>query len=1027
MSFASFSARRPVFISMAACIVLIIGLVSLFNLPVDLMPDITYPTVTISTSYDNASPEEMEELITRPIEKAVSAVSGVSSIISYSEEGYSTVRVYFEWGSNLDVAIADIRDRVERIKAWLPEDADSPYIRKFDVSNYPIMTIGISTAVNLLDARKIVDDQVLYRIERTAGVATCNVWGGLTREIQVLFDPDKIKMLDIPFNRILNAIKAGNVTAPAGNLEMGRLDVRIRTPGTLTSLDELRDTVIGYHDGAMIRLRDVATVLDTVVKPTRLTRINGHQGLYMQVMKQSGANTVEVAAAVREELKKIEQELPQLHFIITMDTSKYIERSINNVMSSACTGGILAIMVLLFFLRNVLSTLIISVSIPLSIVASFILNYFCGYTLNIMTLGGLALGIGLLVDNSIVVLENINRHHDEGMNANDAVIKGGVEVTGAIISSTLTTLVVFLPLMFIKGISGIMFREFSAVVAFSLTCSIFTAILLVPMLSAQLLRFNRKPRHGWRQRLFVWSGTQFAALETAYAMLLRRTLQHPWRLIGGVVLLFAATLGLLPLLGAEFMPKTDENEVRIRIKAEMGTRYEMVDKAVRQIEDDLPQAVPEMRYRTSRSNNDSGRIEIALKPRSQRRRSSEEIADFLEKRYARIPGVEVQSWAGGGLWLLRMGSTDGARANMEIRGHDMISAMLLGQKYKAIIEKIPGVTSAWLSRDKGIPEKRVIIDRSKAADLRVSVNTITDALRTILTGSSAGEFREGGKEYNIRVKVRDADKMNLEQLLDVSISNEDGQKVILRNLLRSEDGTGPTSIERKDQERYLSIGFNIIHRDMNSVIADIRSAIRNIPLPPNFSISFTGDYEEQQKSFHQLMYSLILALILVYMVMACQFESLLDPLIVMFATPLAAIGVIIMLFLTDTTLNLQSFIGCIMLAGIVVNNAILLVDCARRLRGEGYDIRHAVEEAGRQRLRPILMTTLTTLLGLLPLALGWGDGAEAQAPLARAVIGGLTSSTIITLLFIPCLFLLVESLATRWKSRSIPGAGNAKD
>ncbi len=1018
MSMVSFSARRPVFISMASCIILILGIVSLLNLPVDLMPSITYPTVTISTGYDDASPEEMEELITKPIEKAVSAVSGVTGIHSSSGEGSSTVRIYFEWGSNLDAAIADIRDRVERIKAWLPEEAGSPYIRKFDAANYPIMTIGISTDLPPLDARRIIEDQVQYRFERIPGVATCDVWGGQYREIQVLFDADKIKTLDIPLNNVLDSIKAGNVTAPAGNMEQGRLDVRIRTPGTMTSLEELRDTVIGYREGKMIRLRDVADVLDTYAKTTQLIRFNGQPGMYMAISKQSGANTVQVADAVDKELKQISIDLPQIKFITIMNTATYIKRSINNVMNSALTGGLLAVIVLLFFLRNILSTLIISVSIPLSIVASFVLIYFCGYTLNIMTLGGLALGIGMLVDNSIVVLENINRLHDEGLDTHSAVVKGGSEVTSAIMSSTLTTLVVFLPLMFIKGVAGIMFKEFSAVVAFSLTCSIFTAILLVPMLSARLLKYKRKHHsHGLRQRLYDWSGKIFITVEDSYKDTLRSVLKHPWKVVFCVVILFVSVLFLTRFIGAEFMPQADENEVRIRVKAEIGTRYDVVDQVIRQIEKDLPDAVPEVIHYTTRSYNDNGRLDLALSPRSQRKRSSEEIAREMEKRYAGIPGMEVQSWAGGGLWLLRMGGGNGESASLEIRGHDLTASMALAEQYKKVIEKIPGVTGAWLSRDKGTPEKRIIIDRNKAADLRVSVNTIAETLKTIISGSSAGEFREGGKEYNIRVKVKDADKMSLDQLLDINVKNQDEQKVVLRNLLRAENSLGPVSIERINQERMIAIGFNISKRNMNDVINDIRTAIRKIPMPPDFSITFTGDYEEQQKSFHKLIYSLILALLLVYMVMACQFESLLDPLIVMFSTPLAAIGVIIMLFLTDTTLNVQSFIGCIMLAGIVVNNAILLVDCAQRLRHEGLSPRQAIAEAGRQRLRPILMTTLTTLLGLTPLALGLGDGAEAQAPLARAVIGGLTSSTLITLLFIPCIYLIVENIRHKKKKK----------
>lgn len=1026
MSLAGFSVRRPVFVTMAACIIMILGGVALTHLPVDLMPDISFPTITITTTYEDASPEEIEELITKPIETAVVAVTGVKELVTSSTEGTSSIRISFNWGTNLDAAVNDIRDRLDRVYQRLPDEADRPVVRKFDVANFPVMQIGVSTEMELLEARTFIEDNIQYRLERLPGVASADIYGGHVREVHVLFDINKVKALNIPLNQVLNVIKSSNVTTPAGNVETGRLDMRIRTPGTFISLEELGGTVVGSSGGKRIRLRDLAEVRDTIRKPTRYIRVNGQPGMYMGIMKQSGANTVSVARAVRREIERINRDTPRIKLVTLVDSSDYIIRSINNVSDSAALGGALAILVLLAFLRNIRSTIIISVSIPLSVVASFALVYFCGYTINIMTLGGLALGIGMLVDNSIVVLENITRLHDNGSDRIEAATRGAEEMTPAIIASTLTTLVVFLPLMFIKGVSGVMFREFSAVVAFSLTCSLFAAISLVPMMAARMLRpsvHHGQEGHGIGHLLMSWSSRWLELLETGYSVVLRHLLNHKFKFMGLVMLLFAGVFGLIPLLGTEFMPKTDESEVRIHLEAESGTRPELLDEINRDLDTRIQADIPELINWTARaggsnwSSGDSNKSQyrVMLKPRDQRLRSSEEIALVVQEKLKDLPGFTVRARPGQGFFLMRMlsGNMD-EKIGIDIRGYDLTVANAIANEIAAAVRKIPGVTDVRLTRDKGVPEQRVVIDRDKAADLKVSVETVADTLRTVLAGSSAGDYRERGKAYNILVKVGDADKMKLQDILDLSVRNSEGKRVVLRNLVTVEPHVGPVTIERKNQERITSLAVNIANRDMGSVVTDVQSAISSLAIPAQFTTAITGDYEEQQESFRQLIYSMLLALVLVYMVMACQFESFRDPLVVMFSTPLAAIGVILMLYLSRTTFNVQSAIGCIMLAGIVVNNAILLVDCANRLRiDEGLDVRRAVEESGRRRLRPILMTTLTTMLGLLPLAFGMGDGGEAQAPLARAVIGGLFSSTLITLVFIPALYLTVETLRRR--------------
>ena len=1030
MNIPEFCVKRPIFISMVSCIVLILGGVALSCLPVDLMPDITYPGISIVTTYEDASPEEVEELISKRIETALSAVSGVKEIVSTSGEGSSNVTVSFNWGTDLDAAVSDARDRLDRVVPRLPEDADRPILYKFDSASQPIMRIGVATSLDLLDARRLIEDQIQYRLERIDGVASISIGGGFEREIQVLLDVDKARKLDTTLENVLSVLKNANVTTPAGNLREDRLEIRVRTPGTFSSIQQIRDTVIAIgKSGEKIRLGDVAEVIDTHAKVTRFVRVNGRPGIMIQVYKQSGANTVRVADKVLAEMEKINEEYgSQIRLNSILNSADYIKQSIAGVSDSAVGGGVLAILVLLFFLRNIGSTVVISLSIPMSIIATFALIYFSGYTLNLMTLGGLALGVGMLVDNSIVVLENITRHRDSGMSAREAAVKGTSEVAVAITASTLTTLAVFLPLLFMEGMSGVMFKQLSSVVTFSLSCSLLVAVTLVPMMAAKVMKNGARAGEGkssFLQRLLAPSEWLQLRMEAGYGAILDRVLARRWLFIAGLTVLVGLSALLVPMIGSEFMPKADEGEVRVFLEMETGTSPEVVNATVVSTEAVIREVCGNdmngwvtfagaSSWRASGGHKAS--YNIRLKPRTRRLRSDRQIADELDARLKGRPGAVFRVRAGQGIFSRMMGAGTGEGVAVEIRGHDFDMAAALAERVKAAMESVPGITDVKLSRDLGVPEDRIRIDRDKANDLGVPVKVIADALRTILAGSEAGEFRENGDEYTILVKVKDADLLTLDQILDLSLRNDRGELVVLRNLITYDRVKGPVNIERKNQERVLTVGGNISNRDLGSVVADIQAKLAEIPLPPSFSLFFTGDYEDQQESFRELVFAFSLAVVLVYMVMACQFESLRDPLVVMFSVPLAALGVILTLFLTRTTFNVQSFIGCIMLAGIVVNNAILLVDTANLLKSEGLPPDRAVREAGTRRLRPILMTTLTTVLGLLPLAFGLGEGGETQAPMARAVIGGLASSTIITLLFIPAVYSVAESPGRRKKS-----------
>jgi len=1010
---------RPIFTVMVVLIVILLGVISLIRLPIDLMPDITYPTLSISSSYENAGPEEIEELVTKPIEEAVIAVPGVEEVTSISSEGASQVRVTFTWGTDLNEASNDIRDRLDRVMGRLPEEVERPVLRKFDLASFPVLILGVSGNLDPIQMRRIIDDQVKYRIERLPGVASLDVRGGLDREIHVDLQADKIKALGLPLDQIMAKIRAENVNIPAGTLNRGNMEVMLRTPGEFTSLDDLRNTVIAIRDGAPILLNEIASVEDSWQKIQRIVRVNGLPGIRMSVQKQSGTNTVSVARGVLMEIEKINNDIPQIHISTIIDTSNYIQRSITNVGSSLIYGGLLAVLVLLFFLRNLRTTAIIATSIPVSIIATFTLMYFGGFTLNLMTLGGLALGVGMLVDNAIVVLENIFRLREAG-ELESAAVKGTEEVTSAIIASTLTTLAVFLPLIFMRGMSGVMFKQLSYVVSFSLICSLATSLTLVPMLSARMLRparSNRGKKSSWIDSVFKVSGRLFSSLEDAYKRLLHFSLGHRALVVIFSLLILLGSLALIPYVGVEFMPSADEGEVRISAEMAVGTRVDVLDREFIRIESLVKKEVPEMNNMGTYIGGSSwhgrashtGQLRISLKPIAERMRSSEAIANDLRRKLANIPGVTIRTRAGEGLHLLRMGQSGAERLELNIRGHDFDVADDLAQRVKELILDVPGITDASISREVGNPEELILIDRRRAADMKLTVSQIATMLQTMLSGTSAGNYREGGSEFKILVKLKDTDQVDIHTLLDLTITNSDGQPVVLRNVIQVKPWSGPVLIEREDQDRVVTVSANYTERDLGSILSDVRLGLRAIPVPQGFSIMFGGDYEEQQKSFRELLLGFVLAILLVYMLMASLYESLRDPFVVMFSVPLAAIGVIIMLLLTNTTFNVQSYIGCIMLGGIVVNNAILLVDYTNLLRRrDGLPLEEAMEEAGRRRLRPILMTATTTILALIPLAIGLGEGGEAQAPMARAVIGGLLSSTIITLVFVPTVYSLFE-------------------
>ncbi|ABK45023.1 acriflavin resistance protein [Magnetococcus marinus MC-1] len=1007
MNLARISVARPVFTSMVTLMVVILGLVSLSRLQIDLLPSIELPTLSVRTQYEGASPEVMERLVTQIVEEIVATVPGVVEMTSQSSEGNSTVKVSFAWGTDIDTAALDVLATLEDEINELPEDITRPRVSKFDVDSFPVVILGISSDLDPVPFTQLIEEQIRYRFARIAGVAQVDVWGGYNRQVRIELDPDRLNALGIPLADVLTAVRNANLDRPAGTLEEGQFEITLRAPAEFVDLDEIRQTVVVLRDGVPVTLGQLAAVHDRYEKLTRMVRVDDRPGIRVAIRKQAEANTVEVAKRVLAEIEAVNQAYPRIHVVPVINQGNFIERSIANVARSVLYGGGLAVLVLLFFLGSVRSTVVISLAIPISIIATFMLLYFGGFTLNLMTLGGLALGVGMMVDSSVVVLENIvRRRHEARESLHTASLMGAQEVTSAIIASTITTLVIFLPLVFVRGVSGILFQELAYVIIFSLICSLLVSLSLVPMLISKLGRGGEGsvdlPR---------WADRWQSAMQQSYANLLQRVLEHRWKTVLAAVTLLAGSMLLLPYIGTEYLPPSDEGEVRITGEMAVGTRLELLDQQAQRMEAIVRQAVPEIQSSVVNVGRWRGKtnaeIRLALAPVAERSRSNVEIAADLRRRLAgQIPGMKVRTRAPQGQFLLERLLAAEEGITIEVRGYDLQVLDGLAQAAMAAIADLPGVTDSEASKIAGVPQRGIHIDRAKIADLGLSVQDVTSAIETAVAGSKAGEFRAAGNAYPILVQLADAEKRGLDEILDLTLRTPAGELVAIRNLVSTVAGQGPLVIDRKDQQRLVTVSANVAGRDLGSVAAEVQERLMLIPRPAGYDLLLSGHYEEQGKAFRELIISMLLALVLVYMVLASQYESLRDPIIVMLSVPMAAVGVLLMMFLTHTTFNLQTFIGCIMLVGIVVNNAILLVDQAGRLRQAGMSGKQAVTEAGRRRLRPILMTTLTTVLALLPLALGIGEGADMQAPLARAVISGLAGSMLITLVIIPVVYTL---------------------
>jgi CzcA family heavy metal efflux pump len=1042
--------RNAIAILMASLGVAILGFVALARLPIDLFPNINLPIINIGTVYTGAGVLDIEKTVTYPIEKAVSAVSDVRFVESKSRQGLSTVRLWMNWGADVNNGQTEVIQRIQQILNSLPTGIKQPFIVRFDLSNIPVCLVTASGGG--LDERQLYDlayNTIEPQLERLGGVASASVDGGKVRQITVNLNRDQLYAKRLSVLDVVRAVNESNFLLPAGDIKVGRLDYNIYTNNQFKLVQPMEDIVVrkaGAND-TPIHVKDVGHVVDSHETQTAVVRIDGDRGVFMRVNKQPGANTIAVVDQVRELLPKVLGVPPGVKVGVTFDQSIYIRQAIESLWHEAIQGSALAFVVILIFLRSLTSTLIISIAIPLSILLSFICMYFLGQTLNVFTLGGLALAVGRLVDDSIVELENINRHLNiPGTPRRTAVLDAAREVAMPIFAATITTIIVFVPTVFLEGQIKLLFIPLTFTISISLFASFLVSRTVTPLLALRVIK-PEKPidpaSHRVKDRVFRLSQRFFDGMESLYQRLLEWALGHRWLVVGTVAATFvgsmflvvAPSFGLKPLIGTEFFPASDEAQFRINIKAPIGTRIEETERIARGMEgivratlrpEELTSIVTNVGIPQGRSavftNNTgphSATLQVYLSTADKRARSDREIVNALRPRFAgQFPGTRYQFVAGGLVSrIINFGSETAIQA--EILGYDLATADALSREIARIMQATEGIADVNVSRDANYPQFDLVVDRQKAAVAGISQRDIAQAALFSLNSNASVNpsiFTDprSGNQYNVVVQLDEPYRRTADDLARLFVTVND-RPVLLSTVASIVQATGPVEIERKYQQRLVRVAANAVGRDLGSISEELEAKFRQLPLPAGFTVRLGGQTEQQRESFASLYFTSLLAVVLVYMVLASQFKSLKDPFTIMFSVPMGLIGVFWALYLTGTTLSTTSFMGIIMMVGIVVSNGVLLVEYINERRRRGEALRVAVPRAGRIRLRPILMTVLTTVVGLLPMALAFGVGTEANQPLAIAVIGGLLVSTFFTLILIPTLYVIFEE----WFPRAI--------
>jgi len=1026
MKLPEFSVNRRVTASMMAMILVVLGLISFSRLGLDFFPDLEFPTVSIITTYSGASSEDIEKSITKPLEQVVSGVSRVKKVTSTTSEGVSAITAEFEWGTNLDFAAQDLRDQIALYKQYLPPEAADPLVFKFNLAQMPVVFWGITGNRPTSELQKLIEDDVAPRLERIDGVAAARVFSTEVREILVDVDKTALESRNLSLDRVITALAVENVNLPAGNIVERHAEFLVRTIGEFNSLEDIKRVVIGATtSGEPVYLGDIAEVKDTLKEMRYVGRIQRQSGVFLMVSKRSGANTATTGAKIKRAVEEIRRTLPSdINFHMAMDQSDMIEMVASKTVQNAWMGGILAILLIFLFLRNWRPTLTIALAIPLSIITTFISLYAAGYTLNLLTLGGLALGVGMLVDNGIVVIENTFRLREEGKDRKTSSILGASQVGMAITASTLTTIVVFLPMIFAQGITGKMTRGMALAITFSLVSSLFVALTVVPLLS--YLLHGKEEANGVATEKKEKKQPQFQKGRDIYRKALTWTLHHRRLVLGGTAGILIISLAIAPFLGTEFVPAQDQGMILLKVKMPVGTALEETNRVVSIVESLMSQQ-PEIEIISAQTGSSAeqdagdssssigntgpheGLLWVGLVKRDKRKNTDAQVLEILRRKLPKLENVRFEAVD---MSQMMMG---GSSAPVEIKlfGKDLDRLKEIADGIVARIQDVPGLRDLTHSLSQGKPEYQIRVDRERTAKLGLMVSQVGSTIQAATLGRVATRYSDESEEIDVRVRFQRQYRDDIQEIINIPIVTPQNKVVYVGQVATVEKGEGPIQITRENQTRRVTVTANIAGRDLGGVVRDIRQRLGAMEkqLPPGYFLEFGGSYEQMTEAFRILALAFALASLLVYMVMASQFESFRHPFVIMFTIPLGLIGVILGLLVAGKAISLPALIGFILLAGIAVNNGIVMVDYINQLRRSGVETREAVIDGAVTRLRAVLLTALTTILGMLPMAISSSEGSEFRSPMAITVMGGLTATTFLTLFVIPIVYSLFEKVS----------------
>lgn len=1020
--------KRPVFTAMLFIAVLLMGLVAFFKLPTDVLPNIEMPTLTVITVYPGASANEVEQQVTKPLETYLSGIQDLKKISSKSKENVSFITLQFNWNSDLNNSSANARDMIELAKRHLPSDVRTPMIMRINSSMMPVLIYGVNAKESLEGLNKIIDDQIVNRLKKIEGVGTVMQIGNPKRQIEIQVLPEKLSSYNLSMTIVTQMLKMSNVSIPGGNINVGVNDYAVKIPGEFTSIDEVEDMPITMFNRKVIRLSDIAVISDGFKDKDERIRYDNKEAVGLLIQKQSGANTLEVAEAVKNEMLKIKGELPpDVQLDLMLDTSVLVSSSIDNLSETIIFAALFVMIVVLLFLRNARGSFIVIVSIPFSLIVAFIFMSMAGYTINIFSLMSLAIAIGMVVDNAIVVLDNITRHIERGISPKQASIFATGEMGLAISASTFTIMAVFLPLVFMGGIVGIIFRQLAILTSITLLASLIVSLMLTPMMASKMLRPWSVEKNRKHSKLYYWSERMFVSLENGYKNWLTWSLRHKSIIVFGSLFLFISSLFIGKNIGTDYIPEFDAGDVIVTFQTPVGTSTVATEDVAKKVEKIIKDNVPEMISSfTVVGQTESGVLSSVgfeegknyvtiitrvCKP-EERKRSSREIADLISEKIGEIPQIEKYKVSGGSLLSAALlGNSKPIQISISSSNLDKIN-----KTADVIFKDLSSIS--WLRNiettiDQGKRELHLKINRQKAADLGLNAGLIGIQVRESIYGTDAGTYKEEGDKYDIIVRYDSVYRNSVEGVGNIILTTLTGQHVKLSEVAEIDEGYGPIIIEHESQQRVVYVKADLNNISLGEANTMAKERIDKLDIPSDISIDFGGQLKDQQESFGSLWIMFIVAIVLVYMIMASLFESFKDPLIIMSAIPLTVIGVIWIFAITGLTLSVVTFVGLIMLIGIDVNQGIILVDYTNMLRKRGYTISKAITEAGRLRLRPVLMTALAALMGMIPMAISSGMGSEIWVPLGTTVIGGLVVSKFMTMFLIPVLYLLINPKARK--------------